>query len=406
MPASQGMIMLGMMIMDLVGDKDSWDQNSLFQGGMMGGGGMGGGGMGGGMGGGGMGGGGMGGGMGGGGMGGGMRSVMANGGNGFRSVPATGLPSANLSPNQTRHLPTRLVSLRGPSPTGEVVMPAKGERLSVGRIEQLNSDLMAQKALVALAESKAPPVVAQLVLWYVADGFDWATIATYSKGWANPFEQTLAQEFVRRLRETGSDQSVHSEGIMQWELTSRSSNSESIVQELRTALKTKFVLGLQGHEGIDASPNGPAIACRVRVEDQIAVAQLSVSNETGDRWVPAGELTLKLNQTDAGKMTTDALIDRLAEAVLTKLVHVKLVAGPKSKGKASYRIRVENASPMILKGISLTGLDAKADVPPSTLLGITLPPHRSLDLPARAEVIERLKLQKGIELLGIDLGTL
>nr|MBA3480357.1 VWA domain-containing protein [Pirellulales bacterium] len=48
------------------------------------------------------------------GMMGGGGGMMGGGGGGMRSVPPTGLPHATLRPGQTRHLPTRLVSLAGP----------------------------------------------------------------------------------------------------------------------------------------------------------------------------------------------------------------------------------------------------------------------------------------------------
>ena len=64
------------------------------------------------------------GGMGGGGMMGGM-------GGGMRSVPATALPSALLNPGQSRHLPTRLVSLSPPDPeVGLVSCPNRASRSS------------------------------------------------------------------------------------------------------------------------------------------------------------------------------------------------------------------------------------------------------------------------------------
>ena len=56
-----------------------------------------------------------------GGMGGGMMGGMGGGmmggmGGGMRSVPPSALPSALLNAGQTRHLPTRLVSISGPVP--------------------------------------------------------------------------------------------------------------------------------------------------------------------------------------------------------------------------------------------------------------------------------------------------
>ena len=102
-----GMMMLARMIMYFCGDPESWDMRSLMIG-MMGG--MGGGMMGG-----------MGGGMMGG-MGGGMGGM----GGGMRSVPPTDLPSALLNPSQTRHLPTRLVSITSPDPQAGVQLAREG----------------------------------------------------------------------------------------------------------------------------------------------------------------------------------------------------------------------------------------------------------------------------------------
>ena len=115
-----GMMMLSRMIMYFCGDPESWDMRSLMIG-MMGG--MGGGMMGG-----------MGGGMGG--MGGGMGGM----GGGMRSVPASDLPSALLEPDQTRNLPTRLVSITPPDPEAGLRLPEQGEPLKLGDIAQVNSD--------------------------------------------------------------------------------------------------------------------------------------------------------------------------------------------------------------------------------------------------------------------------
>ena len=98
MPSTMGMMMLARMIMYFCGDPDSWDKRSLMIG-MMG-----------------------------------MgaddgwhgwrndgwhgRRMMGGMGGGMRSVPPTELPSALLEPGQTRHLPTRLVSISPPDPQG------------------------------------------------------------------------------------------------------------------------------------------------------------------------------------------------------------------------------------------------------------------------------------------------
>ncbi len=177
MPSTMGMMMLARMIMYFCGDPDSWDQRSLMIG-MMGGG-MGG--MGGGM-------------MGG--MGGGMGGM----GGGMRSVPPTGLPFATIGPNQTRHLPTRVVSISAPNLDDGLILPQAGEKLNIlGDVSRVTDNPRVQKALRRLAVAKAPTSLSQLVMWRVAANLDWNTIAQLSQSWANRFELVLAQNFVDHL---------------------------------------------------------------------------------------------------------------------------------------------------------------------------------------------------------------
>ena len=106
----------------------------------------------------------MGGGMGGmGGMGGGGMGGMG----GMMSVPATGPPSALLNPGQTRHLPTRLVSLMPPDPEAGVKLPFKGESLQLVDIAETEHSPIVQKAMRRLAEEMAPSRVSQLVMWHL-----------------------------------------------------------------------------------------------------------------------------------------------------------------------------------------------------------------------------------------------
>ena len=129
-------------------------------------------------------------------MGGGMGGM----GGGMRSVPPTQLPSALLSPGQTRNLPTRLVSITPPDPEDGLRLPEKDEPLRiVGDVAQVNDDARVQKALRRLAAATAPTSLSQLVMWRVASGLDWNTIAQLSRNWANRYELTLAKDFVDRL---------------------------------------------------------------------------------------------------------------------------------------------------------------------------------------------------------------
>ena len=69
----------------------------------------------------------------------------------------------------------------------------------VGDISEVNDDARVQKALRRLAAEKAPTSLSQLVMWNLAAGLDWNTIAQLSRGWSNRHELTLAKEFVDRL---------------------------------------------------------------------------------------------------------------------------------------------------------------------------------------------------------------
>ena len=165
--------------MYLAGDYESWDQRSLMIGMMGMRGGMGG--MGGGMGG-------MGGGMGG--MGGGM---------GMMSVPPTGPMETTLQPRQERHLPTAVVSMNPPDANSQATVPADGESLRISAIDQWTDDKRTLSAFKQLAKAKAPPTVAQMVMWYVTAGADWDDVGRLSQGWGNASEIALARRFVADL---------------------------------------------------------------------------------------------------------------------------------------------------------------------------------------------------------------
>ncbi|WP_406696570.1 hypothetical protein V5E97_36860 [Singulisphaera sp. Ch08] len=382
MPASMGMMMLGRLIMSLVGDRDSWDQQSLMSGMMMGmGGGMGSmGGMGGGM----------------GGMGGGMGGM----GGGMRSVPPTGLPFATLNPKQTRHLPTRLVGLSEPDAEQPVIMPAKGEKLRLGDISQLTEDTRIQKALKRLAEDKAPQTLAQLVMWKVGSGKDWKAIEELARPWSNAHELTLARTFVDRLGAPSSDET----GVLLYEIESKDATGESAARELRDAFKGKSVLGLKGQTGVPAEPKGPALACKVQITGDDAVVQVATSDGPARSWLAAGKFTLPLTRMKTGELNTSAVADGLAEGILNRVVRAQLALGARSKGKPTYKIKIENASPLVLNGVSVLGRGS--DTESKILSGISISPQRSMTLPATDETVRLLGLKKGIRIIAADLSAL
>ncbi len=264
MPPMMGMMTLARMIMYFCGDFDSWDMRSL----MMGMGGMGGGMMGGGMGG-------MGGGMGG--MGGGMRSV----------APAT-QAYADLRPGQTRHLPTRLVSLTPPDPETGLSLPQQDERLRiVGDVSRVSRDPRVQKVLRRLAAEKVPTSVSQLVMWRLSAGMEWNDIAQLAERYGvRPHELTLARHFVEHLDEIKDTDGET--GRLLFQIEGTDAGGEAMAAELTEVLRGKTVLGLGATIGIPARPEGPSVACRVRLQAGQAVVQVMTSDgaaKTG--WRPA-----------------------------------------------------------------------------------------------------------------------
>ena len=385
MPASMGMMMLGRLIMSLVGDRDSWDQKSLMMGMMMG---MGGGMMGG-----------MGGGMGGG--------MMGGMGGGFRSVPPTDLPETTLKPKQTRHLPTAVVSLTGPNPEAKVVMPAKGEALKVGEIGQVSDDPRVQDALKRLARENAPPVVAQLVMWHLNSRLDWPTVEQISRGWANSHELALARRFVDRLDRPGTSPPDADTGLLRWELNVDGEGNHVLAADLRKLLDQSRLIGLKTKAGVPDKPEGPSLAVRVTIDHAKVHVQVATSDAQGAGWASAGDFDLKRSETPSQPEVTDGarIVDAIADGLLDRLVRADLSKPRHIDGKLVYKVRIRNASPLVLNGLALAG-PGEPEGTPTALAGFCLSPHRALTVPAGAEMVERLGLKEGVRVVAADLSGL
>jgi hypothetical protein len=89
-------------------------------------------------------------------------------------------------------------------------------------------------------------------------------------------------------------------------------------------------------------------------------------------------------------------------------VRVELDTGPRVKGRETYKVRIDNASPLVLDGLALAPPEADPAAKPSLLLGISLPPRKSLAVPASPEVVQRLKLRpkQAVRVLSADLSGL
>ena len=383
MPPSMGMMMLSRLIMYLCGDFESWDQRSLAMG--MGGMGMGGMGM--------------------GGMGGGMMGGMGGMGGGMRSVPPTSLPFSDLKPGQTRNLPTRLVSLSPPDPMSEsgVSLPAKGERLQLGDVSEITGDARVQKALQRLAADKAPETVSQLVLWRLTSNLDWDQIAQFADKWANRHELALAQQFVDRLDDLPNLDS----GTLLFEIEALDGGQKENAAALEKAIRGTWVLGLPAKIGVPDAPDGPAVACRVRLGRDEALVQVLGSSADATRWVSFGKFALPIARAK-GQFDALRFADDLSEGLLNRLVRAQLSKGPRVKGKETFRVRIDNASPLILNGLAVLGAGESSGeaAVPKELAGISIAPRRSMTVPATEEVVKLLGLKKGIRVVAADLSGL
>jgi len=346
----------------------------------------------------------MGGGMGGGmgGMGGGMMGGM---GGGMRSVPPTNLPFVDLKSGQTRHLPTRLVGLSKPTPEQPLAMPAKGEKLEIGDVAQLTGDVRVQKALRRIAADKAPATISQLVMWRVASKLEWDTIAQMSSKWANSHELSLAREFVANLDRLPEGES----GALLVELRAADPAQETLARDLGKLIEGQYVLGLPVKLGVPEKPEGPSVACRVQVigttEKPEAHVQVIKSDGAATSWVAVGKFTLTVESAD-GKIKGAAFGDALAEEVLSRLVRAQLSKGPIVKGKQTFKVRIDNASPLLLNGLAIQGTLGTPVGPPKVVAGISIPPFKNLTVPATGELVDSLGLRKGIRVIAADLSGL
>jgi len=147
------------------------------------------------------------------------------------------------------------------------------------------------------------------------------------------------------------------------------------------------------------------VACQVRLKGGDALIQGSGSDGEGRNWLPFGKFTLPVPKGDE-KFDSVRFADALAEGVLNRLVRVQLSKGPREKGRLTYLLRIENASPLILNGLSVMGPESKPAEEPKVLLGITIPPGKSLTVPASEDAVKMLGLKQGIRVMAVDLSGL
>ena len=71
-----------------------------------------------------------------------------------------------------------------------------------------------------------------------------------------------------------------------------------------------------------------------------------------------------------------------AREIIDRLVTTRVVAGPRIKGKSSYRLEIQNRSPLVLNSVAI-GVEHEADgsTTPTLYQAIALPPERKLVFP-------------------------
>jgi hypothetical protein len=337
-----------------------------------------------------------------GGMGGGMMGGM---GGGMRSVPASNLAYADLRPGDVRHLPTRLVSLTPPDPEAGLSLPQQDERLRlVGDVSRVSNDPRVQKALRRLAAEKIPTSVSQVVMWRLAAGMEWNDIAQLAEKYGiKAHELTLARDFVDHL--DGLKETDGESGRLLFEIEGTDAASRAMAGELTELLRGKTVLGLQATIGIPAQPEGPSVACRVRLQGGQAVIQVVTSDGNAQDWLASGKFSLKTKDS-GGKFDAARLADGVAEGIISRLVRVYEFQKFHDKGKLIHVLRIENASPLILSGLAIQGATSKSDETSRVLTSLGIPPRKYLSLPASDDVFRTLGFKQGIRVTALDLSGL
>ena len=185
-----------------------------------------------------------------------------------------------------------------------------------------------------------------MVLWYVTAGADWDDVGRLSQGWGNAQEIALARQFVAGLEKT-EGRSPTVPGRSGTALLGHQGGGRPVLQladGLRVLWGKYPVLGLTAKEGVPASPDGPALACRLDVSDTAVVVKLTASHPSGSDWIVLGSSRSsrsnpEMEPGDAATGTPTSVRERdaarlgdaVAERLLARLVRLTSRAGRGSR---------------------------------------------------------------------------
>jgi hypothetical protein len=163
----------------------------------------------------------------------------------------------------------------------------------------------------------------------------------------------------------------------------------------------------------------PAVACRAEITPTAILVKLSASHPSGSDWVLVDRFRIERSgleenadsgSDNSGSTATQAessrafrVAETIAEGMAQRLVRVKLEHGPRLHGKETFRIKVVNESSLILNGLAVDGPEKAADHAPSILAGLSLPPLKSLTVPASLDAVKRLGLKDRTRIVAADL---
>ena len=211
----------------------------------------------------------------------------------------------------------------------------------MGDIAEVNSDVAVQKALRKLATDRVPTSVSQLVMWRVSGRLDWETIAELSRGLGEPPRAHAGPPDRRSSRGHSGERKRSADVPVRRDRRVRAASGRAIGR-VPSRQDDPGVAG--GDRGTGPPPGrvgglpGPAHGPRGSGAD--GRQRRGLPDLGGLRQVHAA------GRQRSGQVRPREFTDGLAEGMLGRLVRAQLVKGPRDKGKVTYGIKIDNASPL------------------------------------------------------------
>ena len=99
-------------------------------------------------------------------------------------------------------------------------------------------------------------------------------------------------------------------------------------------------------------------------------------------------------------------VPQLAAGLLGRVVRVQLSKPKRVQDRLIYQVQIANDSPLVLNGLALCGPEDPAKTEAKTLSGLSLPPHKTANVPMTSELVQRLGLKDGVRVIAVNLSGL